>query len=885
MNRYWTRILSTVLAKLFLAAVTLKTIYPGNDPYRCRAAQNTGRWIDPVRDEEGNRDPFLQWQPDGCILNPYESEDIRRCMEGRRIVVSGDSTSKHVARAMGHMLDSKHFKKDDLVKGLPKMKSFNLTYHGLKIERLTNVWISAHDVPGQELFVQNIEKYAYERNYIPTIEEQEGPALIYIAAGAWFSQPHVVTTRNKTDPQGKNKVDPWDTRYELFRNHVVSLNKFIGENTPDHDPFTAPMDPYDGIGNLILYAPPAGPRYLGDNPYQKIDRGRRADEVAEMQQWFHDNQGNLSIPLVWSVPGMVVGQDKIWRDPLRSGFHVKFHVAQLRANILFNMRCNAKLDRMRSYPYSRTCCTDYGIKSFTQIALVGLGMVYLTICIFCELLDLFTDRPQDEPHWSLFNIRIGCLVLALLMCYYADRTQMMAKGSKLWQLGDFIALGLPCVAILIFTIRRSDSSLDVSLTKPDADEPFLSTDQIDEWKGWMQLFILIFHWTGAHGGPIHIITCLCVGAYIFQTGYSHTLNFMKEKDFSFNHVAATLLRLNILPCLLTYFMDTDYVFYYLSPLLSFWFLVVYATMAFYRRHNADLQFLLVKICFSCILVSVMFLATPFTVWAFYILQAIFKTQWSAEEWQHSVTLNIFIVYVGMLAAIINREMKNADVFVRLGLRVCLALGGLFSILHYLSFTSGFTEGSYMKWHPYVSAIPILSFIAVRNIPWAARNYYSRAMAWLGRCSLEAYALQFHLLLAADTQGILIVDGLFGDGTLLGDRWRTLVIIVPIFLWISHAVAESTTYIANLLMHESAESEKTAISRLLPNWIEMIPGCSDITEPKIRIVFLFLLMWCLNLMTPGHDVPVAMDGGHSFTEQPGNFTRETPSLVQLNGTTW
>ncbi|GKU07657.1 unnamed protein product [Fusarium langsethiae] len=104
MNRLWTRILSTALTTIFLAAITLKTLYPGNDPYRCRAIQNSGRWIDPIRDEQGNRDPFRQWQPDGCILSQYESEDIRRCTEGRSIVISGDSTSKHVARAMGHIV-------------------------------------------------------------------------------------------------------------------------------------------------------------------------------------------------------------------------------------------------------------------------------------------------------------------------------------------------------------------------------------------------------------------------------------------------------------------------------------------------------------------------------------------------------------------------------------------------------------------------------------------------------------------------------------------------------------------------------------------------------------------------------------------------------------
>ncbi|KAM0402420.1 hypothetical protein ACHAPZ_005348 [Fusarium culmorum] len=785
-------------------------------------------------------------------------------MEGRKVFLSGDSTSQNVARAMGNILDSKQLKKVDSRKGFPRIQLYNTTYHGQKIERLANVWLSAHGVPGQEEFVQNIDKYTEERRNIPSIKDQEGPALIYISAGAWFTHPHVFTSWNET-----NAADPWDKRYELFRNHVVSLNKFIGENTPDYDPFIAPMDPYDGIGNLILYAPPAGPRYLGDDPTQQVDRGRRADEVFEMQQWLHEHEGNLSIPLVWSIPGVVAGQDKIWRDPLRSGFHVKFHVAELRANILFNMRCNAKLDRMMPYPYSRTCCTDYGIKPFTQMTLVGLGLMYLTICVLCELLDLFTNRQQGEPHWSLFNMRLGCLVLALLMCHYADSTQMMAKGSKLWQLGDFIALSLPCIAICLSTVRRSGPPRYLSLAQPR----------------WIQAFILIYNWTGAQGGSIQVLVRLCVGAYVFQTGYVHALDFMNKKDFSFNHAASTLLRLNILPCLLAYFMDTDYMAYRLSPLLSFWFLVVYATMAVDRQQNNELKFLLVKICTSCTIISFIFLDTPFTSWTFNILQGIFKIQWSVEEWQRSVTLDLFIAYVGMLAAVIGREMKKAETSLRLGLRVCLALGGMFSILHYLSFISGVTESSYMKWHPYVSAIPVMGFVMLRNIPWSARNYHSRAMVWLGRCSLETYTLQFHILLAADSKGILIVDGLFGDGTLLGDRWRTLVIIVPIFLWISHSVAASTAYMVNLMMHESAQNEKRVMSVLLPHWIENFLGLSGITGPKIRIMCVLVLMWCLNLMTPGHRVPVAMDGGHGITLPTGNYTREIPSLVQLNDTTW
>ncbi|RFN50477.1 putative o-acetyltransferase cas1 [Fusarium flagelliforme] len=727
---------------------------------------------------------------------------------------------------MASMLDRKQFEKDHLIKNFPKMEPFNMTYHGQKIERITNVWLDIHD---KEQFVQNIGMYTDEKTNVPAIGEQKGPGLIYISAGAWFTHNHVITAGIKGL---ENWTDPWEERYDLYKNHVISLSNLVGDNTPEHDPFTAPMDPYDGIGNQIFYAPPAGPRYLGDEPERKMDRDRRADEVIDMQQWLHDNEDKMSIPLMWSIPGLVVGQDKIWRDPLRTGFHVKFHVAKLRANILFNMRCNAKLDRIKPYPYSRTCCTDYGIKTFTQLALVYLGTVYLI---------------------------------------------MMAKGSKLWQLKDFIALSFAWIAVLIFTIRRSDSVQDSYSMQPVTDQPFLSRDQMDEWKGWMQCLILTYHWTGAQGSSIDTLFHLCVCGYLFQVGYNNTLYYMSEGDFSFNHVAATLLRLNLLPCFLSYFMDTDYMFYYISPLLSFWFLVVYATMAISGNRNNDVQFLLAKICISLVLVSTIQLATPLTHWTFHILKGIFKVQWNDKEWQYHITMNTFIVYIGMLAAIMYREMKNAKITIHRGLRISLALGSLLAICHYLYVAPTLERDAYEKWYPYISAIPTLAFLVLRNVSTSARNHYSKAMAWLGRCHVETYILQAHLLLAADNNGILIVDGLFGDGTLLGDRWRTLVVLVPIFLWLSHAVADSTAYIVKLILHESASSGKTG-------WLGRFPGCSNITTPQIRILCILLIMWCLNLMTPGHEIPAAPNGGHKLSIVK-DFPKQRPSLAPLNGTMW
>ncbi|KAF5986621.1 tetracycline resistance [Fusarium coicis] len=784
MNKSWSRLIPVAFASLFLALVAFKSVFPGDDPYRCRAVQKTGRWIDPIRDEHGNRDPFKQWQPDGCILSHYDSQDIRRCTEGRPIVIVGDSTSKNLGLAMASMLDSKQYKKDEAANLFSKTTSFNMTYHGQRIERVANVYISSHGVPGREQFVSHLETYAKEKTDVPTIEDQRGI--------------------------GSTALDPWDDRFTAYQDHLSKVDQFIGNNALHQDWFNAPMDPRHGIGNQIFYAPPAGPRYLGNDPEMVIDRGRRAEEVIEMQEWLLEKEDDFSIPFVWSIANLVEGQDKVWRDPLRTGFHVKFHVAELRANILLNMRCNAKLDRMKPYPYSRTCCTDYGVKPVVQLSVVAFGIVYLAACIICEILDMCAHRSPDQPRFKLLNMQ-------------------------------------------------------------ETDQQFLSRDQTDEWKGWMQFFILIYHWTGAHGGSVYVLIRVCVAAYLFQTGYGHTLYFLNKNDFSFNRVAATLLRLNILSCCLAYFMDTDYMFYHFPSLLSFWFLVIYATMAIRPRYNGDLQVMLAKICMSCLLVSMIFMGTPVTRWAFGIFNTVFEIQWSYKEWYRRVTLDMFIVYVGMLTAVVNRHLKKP---IRLGIRVALALTGFFATTHYFYATSGLRMAAYSKWHPYISLVPVLAFVALRDVSGPVRNYHSKAMAWLGRCSLETYILQFHILLAADNEGVLIVDGLIGDGSLMGDRWRTLVIILPIFLRISHAVAGSTAYMVKMIMHKGTDDEKFSRPSFWA-WLEKIPGFSGLSAPKIRVTCILFVMWLLNLMSPGHEVPAVSYPTQALELETLSLTHDTP----------
>lgn len=98
-----TRILLIVAGASLLSAAAWRAVFPGDDPYRCRALLETGRWIDPP-DEFGDRAPFYRWDPDGCMLQWYRSEDVRQCLEGRHVVFSGDPTTREIAYGLGRIV-------------------------------------------------------------------------------------------------------------------------------------------------------------------------------------------------------------------------------------------------------------------------------------------------------------------------------------------------------------------------------------------------------------------------------------------------------------------------------------------------------------------------------------------------------------------------------------------------------------------------------------------------------------------------------------------------------------------------------------------------------------------------------------------------------------
>merc|ERR1719186_1435996 len=107
----------------------------------------------------------------------------------------------------------------------------------------------------------------------------------------------------------------------------------------------------------------------------------------------------------------------------------------------------------------------------------------------------------------------------------------------------------------------------------------MNRDQIEEWKGWMVLVILIYHMTGASTSvPIYMHVRVLVTAYLFLLAFSHFTSFWQKGKTGVTRVVRVLFKLNFLTIVLSVCMNRPYQFYFFVPLVSFWYLVLYGVL-------------------------------------------------------------------------------------------------------------------------------------------------------------------------------------------------------------------------------------------------------------------------------------------------------------------
>ncbi|KAF9535382.1 O-acetyltransferase [Crepidotus variabilis] len=718
------------------------TLYGWADPTHCKALLNEGSWLD---------SKYKNWQPNGCILHTYSEKDASACLGHKEIVFIGDSITRKLFFEFAESLDSSLAK-------IPLEKTKKHSDHVLHTRYETGLKF-AWDPFLNSTYTRWILGDALKEKLMKSKNPQR-PAMVVMGSGLWYLRYANTSGGISAWEQTMDKVFTRLALDPMPADEVVIL--------PVEHLATSKLTP---VRADTMH--PSDIEAMNSELYHRINPLTQSNAFQTRFKTLSD-PSRVSLPLVFNK--MV--------DPSLTddGLHYYDSLLKVQARVLMNLRCNDVMPK--TFPLNKTCCNRYPTPAWMHSIALLLVLLSGPIVVYFASKSGFRALPAILLSQEVLPAVIISVSIALI--YLADRSNFWLKEQKQF---DAWAFGILCFSSLIIgllTVKRADKDLG-----------FLNRDQTDEWKGWMQVAILIYHYYGASkvSGIYNPIRTL-VASYLFMTGYGHATFYVRKSDFGFKRIAQVLIRLNLFTILLAYTMNTDYISYYFTPLVSMWYLIIYLTLFVGSSFNNQTPLLIGKIFLSAGLVTWFFKEETLLQSLFFFLERVCGIHWSAREWSFRVNLDIWIVYVGMLAAIAVIKFRDLRLTDHprwpLVVRVSIALSILTMIWFFVFELLQESKFTYNKWHPYISFLPILAFIILRNSSVILRSASSRGFAFIGKCSLELFIVQYHFWLAGDTKGVLLV--------LSGTKWRPVNFIITTVMFvylcdrISYAVGELTNRI-------------------------------------------------------------------------------------------
>jgi len=744
-------------------------------------------------------------------MHEYSRDDFRDCLAQRRVLFIGDSVTRQLFFAAAKRLD---FAKAD-EKFLEVFVSDNpqhdvtLDVEDVSLEFIWDPWLNSTRLR------EELTHFRPATSWPAIHGHDDDPAALVV-----LGSPGLWAARNGGDAY-----------FNLFRRSVDAVRPYLSRPVTPHGRADVA---YRDLDNHILLAPVQVPWFA------KLS-SRRAETLSPPRiQRMNDFLDNLPAAERSHVVGTF---NKMTRDIeprtfVDTGLHVTEGVAERWIDVVLNVRCNSALVS-NGWANKRTCCVRSPRLVRGQVILVCLSLVPALFLVVARRTFGPLARRLPSPRILKALLVIGALPA---YCYLADRTHLFAKTERHYDRQELTYLWAALVSCYVCSVGRVSSAVGRQSTKPTSHKPdgkdagFLSRDVTDEWKGWMQSGLLLFSFQQTdEASGVYKLTRLFGAAYIFLSAYGHTMYFIRTEDFSFRRVAAVLFRLNALSCVAALFLRVDWTVYYFPRIVSFWFLVNFATLRVFRRVNRDPARLFAKIVVAALLTTGLSYKAgilDYTGWAFGLFCRLY---WPGEEIRGWIAVDRYIPFFGMIAALLANRMALIRARYRdtPGRRVRFPSqldNMLFAVLHpdqhtapiypiILCFSAAFlmlflvetqsvsrypSHEAYDRSHPYLSCMAALAFAVLRNCHRVLRNAYLRLPAAVGRMALELYVFHRHILLSGDGTGLLRIGLWSGRGGAISSAgWglETIVLTIVLF-WASRAARDAMSGITTWIFGES-----------------------------------------------------------------------------------
>ncbi|CAK8690462.1 unnamed protein product [Clavelina lepadiformis] len=734
------------------------------------------------------------WQADGCMLHRYSVSEKQKCLQAQKVSFVGDSRMRELFYVFVDALS------DETPQG----------------KKHSDIYFKENDM--------NVDFLWYPEANLSTVALYD----------SWIKDPslqpdiiiHSVATHTIKRTNGDSSaLEEYKTNLTKL---VPQMQKIVSQK----------------VSNVYWV--------LQDPVYEeKLHESRQSITNAIVSQYndvalsiFQGNNGFNKYPHVSVLKSTVDVAVQNIKSSI-DGLHMDINTQTIDVHILNNLICNEVLK-----PVDGSCCQKPPPASIVQIIMFVFGCLSIVAAVISSILYNIESCGNDNvelgnkegdsnvsPMGIFKEFTTACAKMFIILFYFylCDRTDVFMKSNKHYTNARFFIPLLYVVFLGIFGIDQCKSS------------SFLNRDQTDEWKGWMQLVILIYHITGASSNlPIYMHIRLLVSMYLFMTGYGHFSYFWNKGDFSFYRVFGVMFRLNFLTVMLCLMMNRSYQFYYFVPLCSFWFLVLYVAMSMWPRayvipskpsskpdgvteleellqngpsRRSPIVMMSFKLIVLTTIIIVVFLSQKtfealFSWWP--VIRLFELPPGSVREWWFRCHLDQFAMLHGALfcfAYLLLKRMSFLDdskqgclMSMKASLiTVTISIGILMCYSYWTLQCTSKVDCNHI--HTYASILPIASFILIRNIPGYLRSGYSSFFAWFGKISLELFVGQYHIWLAADTKGVLV---------LTSPSWPMLNLVITTFIFVctAHEIGVLTNVFVKYLVGSPTDGTKVTCFRFI-----------------------------------------------------------------------